>query len=147
MGEEKALNPRLSKTLPQFVDIMNNLKLEYPKMIGSSLPPPFNAPSDSRIPLSLSPVLWTQTSRSLRTCCADCSLRRRTCSQELQATSGRRTDSLVPMTLCLRTSFHDKNYMTCASERARDRKITRVWERDERMCLCEGEGGGRSRSR
>lgn len=34
VGEEKRLNPRLSKSLKEFVDIMNNLNLSYPKQIG-----------------------------------------------------------------------------------------------------------------
>lgn len=34
VAEEKALNPRLSKSLEQFVEIMNNLSLPYPKMLG-----------------------------------------------------------------------------------------------------------------
>lgn len=34
MAEEKILNPRLSKSLNEFVNIMNNLNLSYPKMIG-----------------------------------------------------------------------------------------------------------------
>lgn len=33
---EKEFNPRLSKTLDEFVEIMNNLKLPYPKQIGKS---------------------------------------------------------------------------------------------------------------
>jgi sulfur dioxygenase len=32
--EEKKLNPRLSKPLEEFVKIMDNLNLPYPKMIG-----------------------------------------------------------------------------------------------------------------
>lgn len=35
MAEEMALNPRLSKSLEEFVEIMNNLNLPYPKMIGN----------------------------------------------------------------------------------------------------------------
>lgn len=34
VAEEKILNPRLSKSLNEFVNIMNNLNLSYPKMIG-----------------------------------------------------------------------------------------------------------------
>lgn len=34
VGEEKHLNPRLSKSIDEFVNIMNNLNLPYPKMIG-----------------------------------------------------------------------------------------------------------------
>lgn len=34
IGEEKRFNPRLSKTRDDFVQIMSNLKLDYPKMIG-----------------------------------------------------------------------------------------------------------------
>lgn len=36
--EERTLNPRLTKTKDQFVDIMNNLNLPYPKKIDASLP-------------------------------------------------------------------------------------------------------------
>jgi len=32
--EEKQFNPRLSKTKAEFVEIMNNLNLPYPKQIG-----------------------------------------------------------------------------------------------------------------
>eukprot|EP00193_Tetraselmis_chui_P004530 CAMPEP_0177763242 /NCGR_PEP_ID=MMETSP0491_2-20121128/6768_1 /TAXON_ID=63592 /ORGANISM="Tetraselmis chuii, Strain PLY429" /LENGTH=394 /DNA_ID=CAMNT_0019279339 /DNA_START=242 /DNA_END=1426 /DNA_ORIENTATION=+ len=38
VGEEKAHNPRLSKPLDEFVEIMANLKLPYPKKIDASLP-------------------------------------------------------------------------------------------------------------
>ena len=38
VGEEKALNPRLSKTREEFVDVMNNLGLAYPKKLDISLP-------------------------------------------------------------------------------------------------------------
>ncbi|CAH1103708.1 unnamed protein product [Psylliodes chrysocephalus] len=38
VGEEKRLNPRLSKSLKEFVDIMNNLNLSYPKQIDKALP-------------------------------------------------------------------------------------------------------------
>lgn len=38
VGEEKHFNPRLSKSLEEFVDIMNNLKLAYPKQIDVALP-------------------------------------------------------------------------------------------------------------
>lgn len=34
VAEEKAFNPRLTKSLSEFVGIMNNLNLSYPKMIG-----------------------------------------------------------------------------------------------------------------
>lgn len=34
VDEEKRLNPRLTKSLQEFVHIMNNLNLPYPKMIG-----------------------------------------------------------------------------------------------------------------
>lgn len=34
VAEEKELNPRLSKTLEEFVEIMDNLNLPYPKKIG-----------------------------------------------------------------------------------------------------------------
>lgn len=34
VAEEKVFNPRLSKSLEEFVDIMNHLNLPYPKMIG-----------------------------------------------------------------------------------------------------------------
>ena len=36
--EEKTLNPRLSKTKSEFVEIMKNLNLPYPKKIDASLP-------------------------------------------------------------------------------------------------------------
>lgn len=38
VGEEKRLNPRLSKTKAEFVDIMNKLELSYPKKIDVALP-------------------------------------------------------------------------------------------------------------
>ena len=38
VGEEKAHNPRLSKPLEEFVEIMANLNLPYPKKIDASLP-------------------------------------------------------------------------------------------------------------
>ncbi|XP_003488318.1 persulfide dioxygenase ETHE1, mitochondrial isoform X1 [Bombus impatiens] len=38
VAEEKAFNPRLSKSLNEFVDIMNNLNLAYPKMIDKAVP-------------------------------------------------------------------------------------------------------------
>jgi len=38
VGEEKIHNPRLSKSKEQFIDIMNNLNLPYPKQIDKSLP-------------------------------------------------------------------------------------------------------------
>ncbi|XP_012536910.1 persulfide dioxygenase ETHE1, mitochondrial isoform X1 [Monomorium pharaonis] len=38
VAEEKALNPRLSKSLEEFVKIMNNLNLPYPKMIDKAVP-------------------------------------------------------------------------------------------------------------
>ncbi|PBC26340.1 persulfide dioxygenase ETHE1, mitochondrial [Apis cerana] len=38
VAEEKILNPRLSKSLNEFVNIMNNLNLSYPKMIDKALP-------------------------------------------------------------------------------------------------------------
>ena len=36
--EEKRLNPRLTKSLPDFVTLMDNLNLSYPKMIDVALP-------------------------------------------------------------------------------------------------------------
>lgn len=36
--EEKRLNPRLTKTKPEFVELMANLNLPYPKKIDASLP-------------------------------------------------------------------------------------------------------------
>ncbi|XP_031830978.1 persulfide dioxygenase ETHE1, mitochondrial [Nomia melanderi] len=36
--EEKTFNPRLTKALNEFVDIMNNLNLPYPKMIDKAVP-------------------------------------------------------------------------------------------------------------
>ncbi|XP_043540587.1 persulfide dioxygenase ETHE1, mitochondrial-like, partial [Chiloscyllium plagiosum] len=38
VGEEKRLNPRLSKSLSEFIAIMNNLNLPYPKQIDEALP-------------------------------------------------------------------------------------------------------------
>ena len=40
VGEEKALNPRLGmhKTKEEFVEIMRNLNLPYPKKIDAALP-------------------------------------------------------------------------------------------------------------
>ena len=38
VGEEKRLNPRLSKSKPEFVEIMNKLELSYPKKIDVALP-------------------------------------------------------------------------------------------------------------
>lgn len=38
VAEEKLLNPRLSKSLKEFIDIMNNLNLPYPKMIDKAVP-------------------------------------------------------------------------------------------------------------
>ena len=34
VGEEKHYNPRLTKSLDEFVKIMDNLNLPFPKMIG-----------------------------------------------------------------------------------------------------------------
>lgn len=34
VAEERILNPRLNKTKDEFIKIMNNLNLSYPKMIG-----------------------------------------------------------------------------------------------------------------
>jgi hypothetical protein len=36
VGEEKHYNPRLTKPLDEFIKIMENLNLPYPKMIGKS---------------------------------------------------------------------------------------------------------------
>lgn len=33
--EEKLYNARLTKSLPEFIDIMNNLNLAYPKKMGN----------------------------------------------------------------------------------------------------------------
>ncbi|CAK9811149.1 Persulfide dioxygenase ETHE1, mitochondrial [Anthophora plagiata] len=38
VAEEKAFNPRLTKSLNEFVHIMNNLNLPYPKMIDKAVP-------------------------------------------------------------------------------------------------------------
>ncbi|XP_013184563.2 persulfide dioxygenase ETHE1, mitochondrial isoform X2 [Amyelois transitella] len=38
VGEEKKYNPRLTKSLQEFVDIMKNLNLPYPKMIDKAIP-------------------------------------------------------------------------------------------------------------
>lgn len=37
VAEERELNPRLSKPLEDFVEIMSNLNLPYPKKIGKSI--------------------------------------------------------------------------------------------------------------
>ena len=37
VSEEKKYNPRLTKTKEEFIEIMNNLNLPYPKMIGKDL--------------------------------------------------------------------------------------------------------------
>jgi sulfur dioxygenase len=34
IGEEKLFNPRLTKTKEEFIEIMANLNLDLPKMIG-----------------------------------------------------------------------------------------------------------------
>lgn len=34
VAEEKIYNPRLTKSEPEFIELMNNLNLPYPKMIG-----------------------------------------------------------------------------------------------------------------
>ncbi|KAK3912128.1 Persulfide dioxygenase ETHE1, mitochondrial [Frankliniella fusca] len=38
VGEEKTFNPRLTKSLEQFIEIMNNLNLPYPKKIDVAVP-------------------------------------------------------------------------------------------------------------
>jgi len=38
VAEEKAFNPRLTKSREEFINIMNNLNLAYPKKIDESLP-------------------------------------------------------------------------------------------------------------
>lgn len=38
VDEEKRLNPRLTKTLPDFIEFMANLKLDPPKKIDISVP-------------------------------------------------------------------------------------------------------------
>jgi sulfur dioxygenase len=38
IGEEKAHNPRLTKSKDEFVEIMANLGLPYPKQIDRALP-------------------------------------------------------------------------------------------------------------
>jgi sulfur dioxygenase len=38
VGEEKKYNPRLTKTLEEFKNIMSNLNLAYPKQIDVALP-------------------------------------------------------------------------------------------------------------
>lgn len=38
IGEESALNPRLTKSEAEFVDIMQNLNLPYPKKMDASVP-------------------------------------------------------------------------------------------------------------
>ncbi|XP_011504857.1 PREDICTED: persulfide dioxygenase ETHE1, mitochondrial [Ceratosolen solmsi marchali] len=38
VAEERQFNPRLTKSLEEFVEIMNNLNLSYPKMIDKAVP-------------------------------------------------------------------------------------------------------------
>lgn len=38
VGEEKKFNPRLSKSKEEFIEIMKNLNLAYPKMIDKAVP-------------------------------------------------------------------------------------------------------------
>ena len=38
VGEEKRYNPRLTKSLKEFEDIMANLNLSYPKKIDEAVP-------------------------------------------------------------------------------------------------------------
>lgn len=38
VAEEKKLNPRLTKSRDEFIDLMNNLGLAYPKKIDVALP-------------------------------------------------------------------------------------------------------------
>ena len=38
IGEEKVFNPRLSKSLEEFIDIMANLNLSYPAQIDKAVP-------------------------------------------------------------------------------------------------------------
>ncbi|CAH0727153.1 unnamed protein product, partial [Brenthis ino] len=38
VGEEKKYNPRLTKSLKEFIEIMDNLNLPYPKMIDKAVP-------------------------------------------------------------------------------------------------------------
>lgn len=38
VDEERRLNPRLTKSVEEFVDIMNNLNLPYPRMIDQAVP-------------------------------------------------------------------------------------------------------------
>ncbi|VEN35386.1 unnamed protein product [Callosobruchus maculatus] len=57
VDEEKRLNPRLTKSLQDFVQIMNNLKLGYPKQIDKALPANkvcglYNLPEDLKDGLS-----------------------------------------------------------------------------------------------
>ena len=44
--EEKTLNPRLSKPEPDFIKIMENLNLAYPKKIDVALPWNLNCGAD-----------------------------------------------------------------------------------------------------
>lgn len=39
VGEEKRTNPRLTKSKEEFIKIMNNLGLAYPKQIGMTSSP------------------------------------------------------------------------------------------------------------
>ena len=38
MGEEKKLNPRMTKSKTEFAELMANLNLPYPKKIDDALP-------------------------------------------------------------------------------------------------------------
>ncbi|VVC25622.1 Metallo-beta-lactamase [Cinara cedri] len=42
VGEEKSYNPRLTKSLDEFIEVMNNLNLAYPKKIDVALPANLN---------------------------------------------------------------------------------------------------------
>ena len=46
VGEEKTLNPRLSKPEDEFIKIMDNLNLAYPKKIDVALPWNLNCGAD-----------------------------------------------------------------------------------------------------
>ena len=67
VGEEKALNPRLGggKTEDQFVEIMANLKLAYPKKIDEAVPANLKCGlPEGRVPQDARDVVWAPMKRS-----------------------------------------------------------------------------------
>ncbi|KAI8127013.1 mitochondrial, Persulfide dioxygenase ETHE1 [Lucilia cuprina] len=75
--EEKQYNPRLTKSLEEFVDIMNNLNLPYPKKIDASLPANrecgvFDIPKDHLLHDNLSTKALTNIDSNLSTSIPHC---------------------------------------------------------------------------